>query len=132
MSLIADSGDIAGLFLLGAAIALVTGATRQRRVAQAAPPAMQADQVTERADQATEPAGQATEPAEPVTGSVWEPAAAPWQAVLQEPVSAPALPVLVEDRLSGPASLELEETVGTGDQYDPVPEPCGILAARDR
>ncbi len=119
MSLIA--GDIAGLFLLGAALALVTGATRQRRAGQAEPPA-----------QPTRPAEPITEPAGPGIALAWEPAPAAWQAVLQEPACAPPLPVLVEDRLPGPAPLELEEAVGAGDQDDAVPEPCGSLAARNR
>jgi hypothetical protein len=40
--------------------------------------------------------------------------------------------VLVEDRVPGPAALELEETVGAGDEEHAVPEPGSILATRDR
>jgi len=41
-------------------------------------------------------------------------------------------PVLVEDRVPGPAPLELEKAVGARDQQHAVPEPRSSLAARDR
>ena len=47
------------------------------------------------------------------------------------PHSRPAL-VLVENRVSGPAALQLEEPIGPGDEQHAVPQPRGVLAARDR
>jgi hypothetical protein len=47
------------------------------------------------------------------------------------PARKPVL-VLVEDRVSRPAALELEEAVGAGDQEHAVPEAGSILATRDR
>ena len=49
----------------------------------------------------------------------------------QPPARRPPL-ALVEDRVPGPAALELEEAVGAGDQEHSVPEPGSVLAARDR
>jgi len=43
----------------------------------------------------------------------------------------PAL-VLVEDRVPGAAALQLEEPVGAGDEKHAVPQPRGVIAARDR
>jgi hypothetical protein len=40
--------------------------------------------------------------------------------------------VLVEDRVPGPAALELEETVSAGDEEHAVPEAGSVLATRDR
>ena len=42
------------------------------------------------------------------------------------------LPASVEDRISRPAALQLEEAVGLGDKQHAIPQPRGILAARDR
>lgn len=39
---------------------------------------------------------------------------------------------LVEDRIASPAALQLEEAVGAGDQEYAIPQPRGVLAARDR
>src|SRR5215472_17166542 len=51
-------------------------------------------------------------------------------ALLTWPASQPAR--LVEDRVSGPRALHLEEAVGPGDHQDAVPQASGVLAARDR
>jgi hypothetical protein len=39
---------------------------------------------------------------------------------------------LVEDRVSRPRALQLEEAIGPGDQQHAVPQPRGVLATRDR
>lgn len=48
------------------------------------------------------------------------------------PRRAAPLPVSVEDRLPGPASLQLEESVRLGDEQDAVPQLGRSVAARDR
>ena len=63
------------------------------------------------------------------------PAASPPRAQAQARVPGPRLgtaaAVSVEDRIPGPAALQLEEAVGARDEQDAVPELASSVAARD-
>jgi hypothetical protein len=95
MSPVTTAGDLTGLFLLATALVITALLTSARTIAR-------------RAADADRPPGAAEGPARPTAP------ARPDQASRPEPGS-------VEDRIAGPAALELEEAVGAGDQQYAVP-----------
>jgi hypothetical protein len=109
MTTLTSAAELAGLILLILAIALVV----RRRPARPQPARRQ--------------------PARPDLRLISR-QATPTSAIgRQQPRSGPKpVLVLVEDRVPGPAALELEETVSAGDEEDAVPEAGSVLATRDR
>jgi hypothetical protein len=102
MNPMTNAGDLAGLILLAAAILTAATLTAGRAIARYAAP--------RRAALATTRAGaQATAVAASADGDG-----------------------LVEDRIPSPAALQLEEAVCPGNQQYAIPQPGGVLAARDR
>jgi hypothetical protein len=102
MNPLTNAGDLAGLILLAAAI--VTGA------ALAAGRALTRYAAPRRSAMAAMRAGTQTTAVADTAGGDG----------------------LVEDRIPSPGALQLEEAVGPGDQQYPIPQPRGVLAARDR
>lgn len=102
MNPVTNAGDLAGLILLSAASLPAAALAARRAIARYAAP--------RRAALAAMRAGtQATAVADAAEGDG-----------------------LVEDRIASPAALQLEEAVGPGDQQYAIPQPRGVLAARDR
>jgi hypothetical protein len=100
MSPVTTAGDLTGLFLLATALVITALLTSARTIARRAADA-------DRPPDAAEGPARPTAPARPDQ-------ARPSQASRPEPGS-------VEDRIAGPAALELEEAVGAGDQQYAVP-----------
>ncbi len=116
MSPVTSVGDLAGLFLLLAAGIVTAAATSTLRR-----PAAHRDE-TCRASPDHQPSDQADQAQLGPTGTSTDPPAS----------SGPGRGTLVEDRVAGPAALQLEEAVSPGDQQYAIPQPCSVVAARDR
>jgi hypothetical protein len=116
MSPVTSVGDLAGLLLLLAAAILTAAARRTARR-----PAARPDETRPAGthDQPSDPTG----PAQPSTTGIRTAAAAS---------SGLAVRPLVEDRVAGPAALQLEEAVSPGDQQYAIPQPRSVLAVRNR
>lgn len=116
MSAVTSVGDLAGLLLLLVAGIVSTAATTILRR-----PAAHRDET-----RPARPYHQSSDPADPalpaITGTRADPPAG----------SRKGRGTLVEDRVAGPAALQLEETVGPGDQQYAIPQPRSVVAARDR
>jgi hypothetical protein len=113
MTHVTSAAEVAGLILLAVALTLAnlrrTAARRARR------------RPVLRVVRSTSPAG---------------PRAAGATAAAGPDLARPALSLvagrtLVEDRVPGPAALQLEEPVRAGDKQHAIPQPRSVLASRD-
>jgi hypothetical protein len=125
MSHLTVAAEVAGLILLALAVALAnlrrTAARQARKRRARTRPALRLVRGTGPAAARATAAGAARR----------RPAARPALSLVAD--RAPAADrALVEDRVPGPAALQLEEPVGAGDQQHAVPQPRGVLTARDR
>jgi hypothetical protein len=102
MNPVTNAGDLAGLILLAAAVLAAVALTASRAITRYA--------ATRRAALAAMRAGTQA-------------------AALADTADSDGL---VEDRIPSPGALQLEEAVGPGDQQYAIPQPRGVLAARDR
>jgi hypothetical protein len=125
MSRLTVAAEVAGLILLALAVVLAnlrrTAARQARKRRARTRPAL-------RLVRGTAPAA----PRAARSGTAMRrPAARPALSLVADRAPA-AAPASVEDRVPGPAALELEEPVGAGHQQHAVPQPRGVLTARDR
>jgi hypothetical protein len=111
MGSLTTPGDLAGMVLLAVAILVVAGRLAAGRVGPSRPAVH--ERTAEQRHQSGHPAWhqhQMSDPAPPAQPAV----VVPWQSTWQSRAAQPS--DLVEDRVPGPAALQLEEAIGSRDQ----------------
>jgi hypothetical protein len=144
MSPVTNAGDMAGLLLLAAAVVTSAARVTVRSIARrgaagrdepgAAGQAMTASQAVTAVQVPT--AGQSPTAGQALTADQAA-GQSPATSAQHHPTAGTPAPArrprsLVEDGVPGPAALQLEEAVGSGDEQYAVPQPRRVLAARDR